>query len=158
MSIDRADLHRPPTAIYRGPLLPAREVADVVCATWPQAQWPWAIAVAFAESGLEVTVMVDGRRRREWMVWSRTLGDLHLQTTKWGPSVGLFQLRQLASVQDQQWPLDPAANSTAAASLHAQFGPGRWASAKSGRHLAHMPRAHTALAEWWTANPKGPSK
>ncbi|MBP2471519.1 hypothetical protein JOF53_000391 [Crossiella equi] len=97
-----------------------------------------AIAVALAES--------RGR--------TGAIGDVHLETSKWGPSVGLWQIRSLnpghgtaleQSQRDQTANLDPATN---AANAYAISGNGtsfrQWSTYTNGDYRQFLDRARTA--------------
>lgn len=138
------------SAIMRGPLLDIDSLGELVVVAFPQQWWPWAIATAFAESGLASSL---GAPKRRLVVWSATIGDLHLVGPRWGPSVGIWQLRQTASVDSTRWPIDPAVNAAQAAAMLEQHGPGRWASHTSGRNHKHLPAAHRWVAGWCETHP-----
>lgn len=100
-----------------------------------------AVAVALAES----------RGRTD------AIGDVHLETSKWGPSVGLWQIRSLnpgygtareQAQRDQTANLDPATN---AANAYAISGNGtsfrQWSTYTNGDYQQFLDRARAATAQ-----------
>lgn len=94
-----------------------------------------AIAVALAESGGN----------------SDAVGDVGLVDGKWGPSVGLWQVRSLhdqrgtGGPRDEFANVDPDHNAVAAFQISGggvNFAP--WSAYKNGRYLAHIARAEAA--------------
>jgi hypothetical protein len=151
------DFPRLPTAIYRGPGYTIDEIVDMVARIWPEEAWPFAASTAFAEVGLATSVVIPGniRKTRLTLVWSRTLGDLHLQNDQWGPSVGAWQIRQHRAIAESAWPLDLEANCRAALALWEEHGPTRWSSYKHKRNRPHLPETHRAIARWCESHPNG---
>ena len=81
-------------------------------------------------------------------------GDVSLQTDKWGPSIGLFQIRSLKAqkgsggTRDELANLDPATNARHAHVIFMEAG-GRWtpwSTFKNNLHDRFMDRARTAVA------------
>lgn len=114
--------------------LPDRELARLV-RRWPPSQRPTAFAVILGESG--------GR--------PCAVGDVRLQTSTWGPSVCLFQLRSIKGVTDGGV-RDRAANlrsvDTCVRNAHALWaGEGwrPWSAYTNGSYRRHLPRARAAL-------------
>lgn len=108
-----------------------------------------AVAIALAETAGHPTTDVEG--------------DLALQTAKWGPSVGPWQVRSLkaekgkGTVRDEDALKNPTHNAASAHSIWAErhsFSP--WTTYVSGAYLLFMPRARTALAGV-TVSPDGSS-
>lgn len=95
-----------------------------------------AIAVAFAESRGKTDAYGDGA----------------LQTSVWGPSVGLFQIRSLkaekgkGTVRDELANLDPQTNANHAFQIWKQSGWGAWSSHSNGSYLLWMAPATSAAA------------
>ncbi len=107
-------------------------------AGFPSGQIPTAIAIALAESGGD----------------TEARGDVALQTTTWGPSVGLWQIRSLKpaalakasgadSYRDAAKLTDPVFNAAAARAIYAERGWAPW-STYPGAYLLHLPRAKAA--------------
>ncbi|HSX68129.1 transglycosylase SLT domain-containing protein [Nocardioides sp.] len=94
-----------------------------------------ATAIAAAESGLNPNAR----------------GDVSLQDAKWGPSIGLWQIRSLkaetgkGSTRDGQLLYEPTFNARSMASVSAKgsnFSP--WSVYKSGAYKKHLPAAQKA--------------
>jgi len=100
-----------------------------------------AVAVAFAEH--------RGKR-----VDSDARGDVALQTQKWGPSVGVWQIRSLnaergrGTTRDEQANLSPTTNAAHAHTIWQEaagsFSP--WSTFLSGQYLLFVGRARKAVA------------
>lgn len=105
-------------------------------------------AVAMAESG----------------GYSDAVGDLTLMDAKWGPSVGLFQVRSLrhppsfggADLWRWAWPLrNPLYNAQAAWAITNGGDWSKWSTFTSGAYRAHLggsPKiqtGHANAAQWW---------
>lgn len=95
-----------------------------------------AIAIALAESGGRT----DAR------------GDVGLQTSTWGPSIGLWQIRSLnaekgkGTTRDETANLDPQTNAKHAYEIYKSQGLGAWTVYNTRAYLLHMPRATAAAA------------
>ena len=98
--------------------------------------------------------------------YSDAVGDLDITSPKWGPSIGLFQIRSLRSPQtfyggpDQwryAWPLrDPIFNAKAAFAISkggTDWTP--WSTFTSGAYKTYLGQkpaiktGHSAAASWW---------
>jgi hypothetical protein len=121
-------------------LTPAQIAGYAAGAGFPSAQIPTAVAIALAESGGNPD----------------DLGDVSLETARWGPSVGLWQIRSLkpaalakASGADQfrdaaKLP-DPAFNAQAARAIYGESGWHPW-STYPGTYLLYLPQGRAAAA------------
>lgn len=93
-----------------------------------------ATAIALAESG--------GR--------SDARGDVSLANAKWGPSIGLWQIRSLNAdngtgrPRDASRLTDPAFNARSAYSIYKGSGWGAWTVYKTGAYMSKMDAAKTA--------------
>lgn len=74
--------------------------------------------------------------------YTRAEGDLHMRSSSWGASVGLWQIRVAPGKEDTMF--DSAANVAAAHALWAKRGWAPWGAFKSGAFLRYMPRARAA--------------
>ncbi|MGW4647686.1 hypothetical protein [Kitasatospora sp. NPDC004289] len=80
------------------------------------------------------------------------VGDVDLQDAKWGPSIGLFQIRSLRRPQDFGFPdnlrvesalSSPTYNAKTAKAIHAEAGGfGPWSTFTGGAYKAHLPDHH----------------
>jgi LysM repeat protein len=84
--------------------------------------------------------------------WTDARGDVHLQDGKWGPSIGLFQIRSLKAergtgrTRDELANLDPATNARHARQVYLDAG-GRWtpwSTFTSGSYRQFLDRARQA--------------
>lgn len=115
-----------------------------------QNEWPTALAVAMAESGL-ATPRPGLFRVRIPAVWTGTIGDMHLANDVWGFSYGTFQIRHQ---RNQPVPsVDPLANCRAAHTIWAEHGWKRWSSYKSGSYRRWLPTAHRTIADYLEPKP-----
>lgn len=112
-----------------------RQLASLVAAHWPRGQRRTAFAVALAESG--------GR--------TCAVGDVGLQTAKWGPSVCLWQIRSARTetgtgrVRDQAANLRSATTCAAhARALQRTAGWQPWSTWIHGSYRPYLPRAARA--------------
>jgi hypothetical protein len=115
-----------------GSVLTDQTLADLAAgAGWVGGDRVTAVAVALAESQGDATVR----------------GDTTLQTGKWGPSVGLWQIRSLnaqkgtGGQRDELANLNPATNAQHAHEIWAAQGWGPWSTYTTGRYLLYLPRA-----------------
>jgi len=105
-------------------------------AGWKGPNLAIAVAVALAESG--------GRPEAR--------GDEDKTTDKWGPSVGLWQIRSLnaekgtGGTRDELANADPAVNARHAYAIWQADGWGPWTTFGVGDYLLFMPRASSAVA------------
>lgn len=110
------------------PTLSAQEIYNLaVKAGFSGTQAATATAIALAESGGNTTA----------------LGDTTLQTEKWGPSVGLWQIRSLKAesgtggVRDATRLTDPAFNARSAYSIYQSQGWNAWTVYKTGAYARY---------------------
>lgn len=105
-------------------------------AGWPGGELITAAAIALAESGGNPNAR----------------GDISLQTSTWGPSIGLWQIRSLkaeygkGTTRDEKANYDPQTNANHAYAIWKQSGWGAW-STHSGplpRYLAFVPQVTAA--------------
>jgi hypothetical protein len=102
-----------------------------------------AVAVALAESG------GDPKKR----------GDTSLQTSEWGPSIGLWQIRSLnaekghGTTRDEIANLDPQTNANHAYSIWKSQGWGPWSAHNNRTYLLYMPVASAGASDYYTVNP-----
>lgn len=106
-------------------------------AGWPASAIPTAVAVEEAESGGDPAAM----------------GDVSLEDSTWGPSVGTFQIRSLwaqrgsGDTRDELANLDPATNARHAlvvAGGGTNFNP--WSTFTSGAYRSYLPRVQAELS------------
>lgn len=99
------------------------------------------IAIALAETGGHPTTDVEG--------------DLALQTAKWGPSVGPWQIRSLKAqrgtggVRDEEALKQPTHNAASAGQIYRDAG-GKftpWSTFLTGAYLLYLPRARAVAAQ-----------
>lgn len=119
------------------PQLSPGQIAGVVKeAGWPTAEIPLAVAIVLGESG--------GK--------SDELGDVNLQTSYWGPSVGLFQIRSVNSergkgtVRDQNANMDPLTNARHALHIRQTQGLTAWSVFNTKAYVQYMGKALLAAA------------
>jgi len=105
-----------------------------------------ATAIAMAESGLDPAAV----------------GDVSLQDAKWGPSIGLWQIRSLKAqngtggVRDASRLRDPAFNARSMAAISsggAHWSP--WSTYNNGAYRAHLPTVHAAVGA--SSSPEAPT-
>lgn len=72
----------------------------------------------------------------------RAEGDLHMRSSSWGASVGLWQIRVAPGKESTMF--DTADNAAAAHALWAKRGWMPWGAFKSGAYLKYLPRARAA--------------
>lgn len=118
------------------PILTDAQVANLAAtAGWQGDDRVKAIAVALAEHSGKVD--------------SSALGDVALKTAKWGPSVGVWQIRSLnaekgtGGIRDETSNLDAYKNATHAHAIWASAGNSfsPWSTYISGKYLLYMGRA-----------------
>jgi hypothetical protein len=118
-------------------------------AGWPEAQLDIGQAIAQAES----------------QCYSDAVGDITLASEKWGPSIGLFQVRSLRSPQSfggvdiwrYAWPLRQPLYNAAAALAITKGGTdfAAWSVFTSGSYKQYLggdptiKTGHSAAASWW---------
>lgn len=121
-------------------LTAAQVAAYASGAGFPSSEIPTATAVALAEHGGDVK--------------TDALGDVSLQSSKWGPSVGIWQIRSLTpaylakasgtdKLRDQTRLVDPTFNAAAARAIWAAKGWQPW-STYPGAYLLWLPSARAA--------------
>lgn len=114
----------------------------------PEGQVTTAVAVAYAEN--------RGSLDAAKTIPSDLLGDVGIQTAKWGPSVGPWQIRSLKQpylsratgpdrYRDAAKLTDPAYNATAMAAIWRQYGWGPWSTYPAFSTL-YLPTARAAVA------------
>lgn len=123
--------------------LSAAQIATVAAvAGFPEEKLATAVAVALAESG--------GR--------ADAAGDIALQNSTWGPSLGLWQIRSLrrdtgtGTPRDATRLKDPAFNAKAAFNISSggtNWKP--WSTYTSGRYLLYMPTAKKGVQDFKAA-------
>lgn len=102
-----------------------------------------AVAVALAESG-----GVENK-----------LGDVALQTEKWGPSVGLWQIRSVKAEKGRGTQRDESANvngqtnATNAYAIWKAQGWGPWSAHTNKSYLLYMPVATSGVTDFLAVNP-----
>lgn len=114
----------------------------------PEGQVTTAVAVAYAENrgDLDAAKTIPSDLR----------GDVGIQTAKWGPSIGPWQIRSLKEpylsratgpdrYRDASKLTDPAYNATAMAALWRQYGWGPWSTYPAFSTL-YLPTARAAVA------------
>lgn len=116
--------------------LPDGQIATLARnAGWKGTDLPIAVAVALAESGGDTAAR----------------GDTGLVTSKWGPSIGLWQIRSLnaekgkGTTRDELANVDPATNARHAHEIWQGQGWGPWTTFGVGKYLLFMPRATAAV-------------
>lgn len=79
--------------------------------------------------------------------YSDAVGDLGITSEKWGPSIGLAQIRSLRDPEAWPFPdslriaeecLDPDYNAYAAFELHKRYGLTIWSAYKNGSYTGHV--------------------
>lgn len=114
-----------------------RQIADVArsAGCWHGDQVAVAVAVALAESGGRTGVH----------------GDVGIANGKWGPSVGLWQIRSLNAdrgtgrQRDEKANTRPAVNARHACQIWVRQGWGPWSTWRHGTYRRYLARASTAL-------------
>lgn len=97
--------------------------------------------IAAAIAMCEAPIVTDG----EICVDFGEVGDLELQTEKWGPSIGGFQVRSLkaelgtGTIRDAEWLAKPMNNCRAALAIQRADGWGQWSTYASGMYKAYLP-------------------
>lgn len=100
-------------------------------AGWPAVELPLATAIVLAESG--------GR--------TDAVGDTRLETEKWGPSIGLFQIRSLRAqkgtggVRDETANYNPVTNAQHALQIRRTQGLVAWTVYNTGAYFRRLPEA-----------------
>jgi Lysozyme like domain len=100
-------------------------------------QVPTMVAIALAESGGNTSA----------------LGDVGLETSTWGPSVGLWQIRSLNSergtggVRDQNANLDPQMNANHAMAILGSQGLSAWSTYTSQKYRLFLSRGTSAASQ-----------
>jgi peptidoglycan hydrolase-like protein with peptidoglycan-binding domain len=98
-----------------------------------------AVAVSFAENGARNPA---------------ALGDTLITDDKWGPSIGLWQIRSLRNptawtgpdrLRDRTKLLDPQQNANVAFKVRAARGWAPWSTYTDGAYLRHLPEARAAV-------------
>lgn len=120
-------------------VIPDKDIATVArAAGFTAGSLETAVAVALAESGGDTTAR----------------GDVGIQTSTWGPSVGLWQIRSIKKESGKGTPrdatrlIDPAFNARAAWSISAGGTSWRpWSVYTSGRYLLYRNRAKKGIAD-----------
>lgn len=131
-------------------LTAAQTAALARAAGFPEAQVPTAVAVAMAETGGSLD--------------TDAIGDVILETAKWGPSVGLWQVRSLKPAylakaagadryRDEGRLRDPGYNAAAARAIWGERGWSPWSTYPTA-HLIWLPQAKRAAGLPAAATPR----
>lgn len=118
---------------------PAQVAGYVKAAGWPATEIHIATAVALAESG--------ERHGASWRADTAAVGDEHLVNDKWGPSIGLFQIRSLhaekgkGTKRDELANRDPLTNARHALAIRREQGLTAWTLFNSAKMFAALPFA-----------------
>lgn len=116
-------------------VIPDKTIAQLIAnAGCPQQTVPTMVAIALAESGGD----------------ANNVGDVALETSTWGPSVGLWQIRSLRSeygkgtTRDEKANYDPATNAKHAMEILHSQGLSAWTTYTRGTYRAFIDRGNSA--------------